>query len=214
MRFFVALCALLVAPVLASAHVVVRPNEVGVGAYQTFLVSVPTEKDIATTEVRLVIPEGLQSARPNVKPGWNVTIVKEGEGEEAVVTELIWKGGSVPADMRDEFYFSAKTPATPGELIWKAYQTYSDGSVVAWDATAEEQPKDEAGEDDFSSKGPYSKTMVIDDLSEETEPAPIMVQVYPTDVRVALEHYVLVTMIMAGAALVLGILTRYYRRRE
>jgi uncharacterized protein YcnI len=140
----------------ASAHVVVRPKEVGVAAFQTFTVGVPNEKDIPTVAVRLIIPEGLKHVSPNVKPGWTIDVKKEGEGEQVVVTEISWTGGSIPQEMRDAFDFSAQAPAEKTEIAWKAYQTYSDGTVVAWD----QEPSEAEG------STPYSTTTVVDDLEE------------------------------------------------
>jgi uncharacterized protein YcnI len=208
-QFFIVLVFLL--PIFASAHVVVRPSEVGVGAYQTFLVSVPTEKDIATVGVRLVIPEGLTSVRPNVKPGWSVEIKKSGEGENSKVTELIWTGGTIPKDQRDEFLFSAKTPAGESTLRWDAYQTYEDGSVVSWNASAESQPKDHTGEDDFSSTGPYSETKVVDDLSGKPEmqnerPRMHFTNVFPhSKLPLEVGFWLMLSLIMSGAALAMNI---------
>lgn len=144
---------------LASAHVVVKPASVGVAAFQTFTMGVPVEKDITTTGLRLVIPDGLKYVSPNVKPGWSVSVKKEGEGEDAHVTEISWTGGSIPSGQRDDFVFSAQAPAKEGELHWKAYQTYADGSIVTWD----QEPKDER--DDDSAGGPYSVTKVVNDLN-------------------------------------------------
>lgn len=171
----------------ALAHVTVKPAEVGVGERLNFAVSVPTEEDNPTVGVRLVIPQGLKSVRPNAKPGWNIEIKKAGEsmkgsvlntGQPApdpeTVTEIVWSGGSIPADMRDEFVFSAQVPAEETELIWKAYQTYSDGDIVAWEndsKTIEEYTKanPNAGEDDHGAPEPYSVTKVINDLKKEAK---------------------------------------------
>lgn len=163
----------------ALAHVSVKPSEVGVGKYQTFNVSVPVEKDIPTTGLRLVIPRGLEHVSPNVKPGWDVKIVRAGESmkgpvlntgaaapDPETITEIIWTGGSIPQGMRDDFFFSAKSPAEPGELKWMAYQTYSNGATVAWDLESSAQPKTADGEDDYSVSGPFSVTKVIDDLAK------------------------------------------------
>ena len=181
MRFLssLALAALLL-PNITLAHVVVRPAEVGVGAFQTFTIGVPTEKDIATVGVRLVIPEGLEHTRPNVKPGWKISITKTGEGEEAVISEISWTGGWIPADHRDDFFFSAKVPSNETKVIWKAYQTYSDGSVVSWDVDPEaaevvhdaapnEGAPETPVEEDFSKSGPYSVTTVVGDLSSKND---------------------------------------------
>ncbi len=154
--------AVIAFPVSALAHVVVQPNQVGVAARQTFNVSVPNESETAeVVGVRLVIPEGLESARPNAKPGWTVNLKKEGIGEEAKVTEIIWTsaGGTVPVSLRDDFFFGAKAPAAEAELQWKAYETYSDGTIVAWDQAPKEG--DEAVK-------PYSVTKVVNDLGKDT----------------------------------------------
>ena len=164
------------------AHVTVKPAEVGVGQRVNFAVSVPTEGGNPTIQVRLIVPTGLQSVRPNAKPGWNIEIVKAGEsmkgevlntGEKApdpeTVTELIWSGGNIPVDMRDEFVFSAQVPAEEGDLNWLAYQTYSDGTVIAWDAEPQiveeyANANPNAGDDDHNAPKPYSTTKVINDL--------------------------------------------------
>lgn len=147
-----------------SAHVTVKPVQVGVASYQTFVVSVPTEKTVATVSVKLVIPEGVMSVRPNVKPGWTIIIKKDEAAKN--VTEIEWVKGSIPADQRDEFLFSAKTPSTTTSLNWKAYQTYADGSVVSWDQESETKV-----DDGSNSKGPYSVTKVINDLETNTPPS-------------------------------------------
>lgn len=147
------------------AHVSVKPNEVGVGKYQTFTMGVPVEKDIPTTGLRLVIPEGLQHVTPNVKPGWTISMKKSGQGEEEMVTEVSWTGGVIPAGQRDDFSFSAQVPGEATTLMWKAYQTYQDGTVVAWDQDPKaEQHKDADGHADFSTMGPYSETKIVNDL--------------------------------------------------
>lgn len=150
----------------AAAHVVVTPGEVGVAERKNFVVSVPTESEFPTTMIRLVVPESLQSVRPNVKPGWNIELVKTGDGENPRVSEIIWSGGSIPAEQRDEFVFSAQAPSEPTELVWKAYQTYGDGTVVAWDTDPETVKSHESGGIGHTgdSPKPYSVTQVINDL--------------------------------------------------
>lgn len=148
---------------LASAHVTVSPDKVGVGVRQDFSVGVPVEKDIPTTSVRLVIPDGLEGVTPYVKPGWEIDMEKTGEGEETKVTEITWSGGSIPTGLRDAFVFRAQVPAKETTLTWKAYQTYEDGTVVSWDQEAESESHDDEESED---KGPYSQTKVLDDLTE------------------------------------------------
>lgn len=149
--------ALLMSSTSVFAHVVVKPNEVKPSTYQTFTIGVPNEKESSTTSVKLIIPEGVRSVMPNVKPGWKISVVKDGESEAAKVTEINWTGGTVPVGQREEFLFSAQTPANESTIYWKAYQTYSDGTVVSWDQEAGSDSHGQAAE---PNKGPASQTKV------------------------------------------------------
>lgn len=142
----------------AYAHVVVKPSEVKSASYQTFTVSVPNERDNPTVQVSLVIPDSVQSVTPTVKPGWQIVTEKSGEGETAQVTRVTWQGGEIGVGLRDDFTFSAKTPAGNEKITWKAYQTYSDGVVVNWD-----KPGDDPTESVTS--GPFSTTTVTSDTT-------------------------------------------------
>lgn len=166
----VALVVFLSSANITLAHVSVKPNQVNVGAFQTFTTGVPNEKDIPTVGLRLIIPEDLEHVTPNVKPGWVISVKKTGEGEEAKVTEISWTGGSIPAGQRDDFIFSAKAPAAAGYIAWKAYQTYQDGTVVAWDQDPN-APKASVDHDSQEmSSTPYSVTKVVDDLTASSSP--------------------------------------------
>ncbi len=193
-------------PVLASAHVTVIPDEIGIWAYQTFTLSVPTEKEIATTEVRLLIPEGLENVRPNVKPDWNVQIVTTGEGDGARVTQLIWNGGLIPADQRDEFFFSAKAPLSATSFQWNAYQTYEDGTLVSWDQEATEHEEDEFESKEDELSGPASVTRVVNDLADTRNvivAAPIESMAYRPVIW--WDCWIILSLIMSGAALFISI---------
>lgn len=154
----------------ASAHVVVKPDQVGIASFQTFSVNVPNEKNSPVTSLRLIIPEGLQYVTPNVKPGWNIDIKKNTEGDNAVVSEIEWKDGVIPAGQRDEFVFSAQVPSKETVLSWKAYQTYQNGDQIAWDQDPLNM-KNMSDEDkeklEKQGKGPLSQTKIINDVSKE-----------------------------------------------
>lgn len=143
-----------------SAHVVVKPAEVATASFQTFTVSVPNEKDVANTAVKLVIPDGLKHVTPSIKQGWTITAEKDGTDETATTKSISWTGGSIPAGFRDDFTFSAQAPAQPVDLQWKAYQTYEGGQVVSWDIENDKQPKKSDGSPDFSTTGPFSVTKI------------------------------------------------------
>jgi uncharacterized protein YcnI len=161
------------------------------------------EKSIATIALKLVMPDTLRYVSPNVKPGWEIEISKTGEGEDAKVTELIWTGGTIPAGFRDEFLFSARVPAEETTLAWKAYQTYTDGSVVSWDLAPDaEQPKKEDGSSDFSKSGPYSMTKVINDLGKTPESGMI------SSLSISAIVLSIVAIVAAGLAIMLQFLRR------
>ena len=142
----------------AMAHVTVKPSEALTASYQTFLVSVPNEKSIPTTSIKVVIPSGVQSVTPTQKAGWQVTTDKTGTGEDATVTAITWSGGTINQGTRDEFSFSAKLPDQATELQWKAYQTYSDGTVVSWDKAGSD---DRSHDSEDENSGPLSVTNVV-----------------------------------------------------
>lgn len=139
---------------LASAHVVVTPGAAQTATRVTFGMSVPNEKDVPVTGLKLKIPAGLKEVTPTVHPGWTIkTTTTSGE-----VTAIEWTGGEIPAGQRDDFTLRAQTPEKAGELQWKVYQTYADGTTVAWDKAPT------AAESESETAGPYSVTKV----SEET----------------------------------------------
>ncbi|MDR6216806.1 DUF1775 domain-containing protein [Deinococcus soli (ex Cha et al. 2016)] len=120
---------------VAGAHATVRTetglSESTAGRSETYRLNVPTEKEMATTQIRLVVPAGVVISRFQVTPGFTRTVKKDAAG---LVTEVVWKGRVAPMEYA-RFFFQAKNPAAAGEVVWKVYQTYSDGSVVAWDDT-------------------------------------------------------------------------------
>jgi uncharacterized protein YcnI len=114
------------APVLA--HVVVSPEVVTAGDYETLTVSVPTEKEIPTTEIRVEVPEGFLLSGVQPVPGWKHGFEEDG----GVVTAVSFSGGEIRPREFQQFLLQAQAPEEPGEYPWKAIQTYEDGSVVEW----------------------------------------------------------------------------------
>lgn len=160
----------------ASAHVIVKPAEVLSAAFQTFTVRVPNEKDVATTSVKLMIPAGLKNVQPTqMNPqqpnnptctfcrfetagGWQIKVDKTGSGQNAVVKSITWSGQIQPG-FREDFTFAAQVPDKTGEINWKAYQTYADGTVVSWDKAT--------GSSEGSNSGPFSITKVVSETAAD-----------------------------------------------
>jgi LPXTG-motif cell wall-anchored protein len=116
------------APGAAWAHVVVTPEEVAAGDYETLTVSVPTEKEVPTTEVRVEVPEGFTVSGVQPVPGWDHSFEEDG----GIITAVTWSGGEIGPREFQQFLLQAQAPEEPGEYSWREFQTYEDGSVVEW----------------------------------------------------------------------------------
>jgi periplasmic copper chaperone A len=130
----------------ADAHVTLQPKTAAAGTYTVEAVRVPNETDDAvTTKVAVQFPDGFAAASYQTTPGWSVKVVKQklatpvktddGEITEGIDT-ITWtaksKADAIPPGAFQDFGLSVKIPDDPGELTFKALQTYSGGDVVRW----------------------------------------------------------------------------------
>ncbi|WP_018465105.1 DUF1775 domain-containing protein [Calidithermus timidus] len=124
---------------LALAHAVVRTEmnlaESKVGVSETYRLQVPVERPMATVEIRMIVPEGFVLTRFLQTPGWERSVVKDANG---LIKEVTWKGRLEDGEFV-RFVFQGRNPQTPGTLVWKVYQKYEDGTVVAWDDSDKEK---------------------------------------------------------------------------
>jgi uncharacterized protein YcnI len=120
-----ALVALLV-PAFAMAHVSVRPRESKPGAEERYTVRVPTEGAVATTHVRLEIPDDVTVLE--VLPAEGATFETAKQGER--ITLITWRKEIAPKQAA-EFVFRARNPSS-AEIVWKAHQHFADGTTADW----------------------------------------------------------------------------------
>ena len=139
----------------AAAHVVVSPEEVTAGDYETLTVSVPTEKEVPTTEIRVEVPEGFLLSGVQPVPGWEHAF----EEDRGVVTAVTFSGGEIRPREFQQFLVQAQAPEEPGGYPWRATQTYEDGSTVEWTGAPD-------------SEEPASVVEVVSDGPEATESSP------------------------------------------
>ena len=113
-----------VAPSLALAHVVAAPGEAKAGSYAAvaFRVGHACAAGDTTLKVRVEIPDGVASARPQPKTGWTIDIEKDGDKAAAVT----WTG-RLPDDQFDDFALLMKLPAKPGNLVFPVIQSCDKG---------------------------------------------------------------------------------------
>ena len=144
MRKLILLAALLAplpaaAPSLALAHVVAAPGEAKAGSYSAiaFRVGHACAAGDATLSLRVEIPDGVASARPQPKPGWTLDIEKAGDR----ATAITWTG-RLPDDQFDDFAVLMKLPAQAGSLTFPVIQTCEKGESQ-WIEIADPQRPDE-----------------------------------------------------------------------
>lgn len=142
---------------VASAHVTVKPAASMTGAWETYTIKVPSEKEIPTTKVTLKVPENLSFKQYQPVPGWKTTTEKNDAGE---ITAITWEAesGGIEAGQFQQFVFVGENPAKDSELAWDAYQYYSDGSIVEWTG-------------DEGSDTPHSMTVVSAEATGAAAPA-------------------------------------------
>lgn len=120
---------------IAGAHAVVFPRTMNADSYEKFVLRVPNEKESATTQVKVEIPEGFAVSRVKPMYGWNYEFERAEDGK--TVKAITWSGGKILPGEFQEFEFNGKTAAEPGRYAFRAWQTYDDGETVEWTGPAD-----------------------------------------------------------------------------
>lgn len=116
---------------IASAHVTVSPKTSATGAWETYTLKVPVEKDVATTKVTIKAPEGVEVMSYQPVPGWTYSAEKDTSGKVKTFT-FEATGEGIQAGQFQQFVFVAKNPDKATKAAWDAFQYYKDGSIVEW----------------------------------------------------------------------------------
>lgn len=127
----------------ASAHVTLERLEAPAGSHYKAVLRVPHGcSGAATTGVRVRIPDGVVSVKPQPKPGWTLETERgplaeayesHGQTIRDGVREVRWHGGVLPDEQFDEFAILMKLPAGAGRTL--AFATVQDcigGAVERW----------------------------------------------------------------------------------
>lgn len=117
----------------AQAHVVLREPSATSGAYHVATFRLPHGCGASpTVAVTVILPEGINMAKPRPVPGWRIEIARaplaapirtEGGGTQTErPTQVTWTGGPLPNEWFEEFSISLKLPATVGKLHFPVVQ--------------------------------------------------------------------------------------------
>lgn len=163
-----AAAALLLAAGPAFAHVSLETGEAPVGSTYKAVFRVPHGcEGRPTNVVRVQIPEGVISVKPQPKPGWTLEKVRGayaksydyyGTPTSEGVKEVVWSGGNLGDDEYDEFvlrgYFVGELKV--GETIYfRVVQECPEGAAERWI----EIPADGQTSDDLELPAPGVKLL-------------------------------------------------------
>jgi uncharacterized protein YcnI len=141
----------------ASAHVRVTPDNPTSGAFSVLTFRVPNESATAgTVKLMVTLPQDKPFLYVSTKPvpGWTAAATKAKLAEPVesygttlteAVSEVTWtadKGVEIGPGEYQEFSLSVGPLPDPATILLPTTQTYSDGTVVAWD-----QPTPASGEE-------------------------------------------------------------------
>jgi uncharacterized protein YcnI len=197
----------------ADAHVRVIPDNPTSGGFSALTFRVPNESDTAgTIKVAVVLPQDTPFVYVSTKPvpGWTVSAVKEKlpkpyDLDGTTITEAVhtvtWsaeKGTQIAPGEYQEFSISVGPLPDPGTVQLPATQTYSDGTVVAWD-----QPTPASGEEPEHPAPAFEIVAAASDADHQGGTAA------PTDAQETAEVTATgsdpVARLLGGAGLVVGI---------
>ncbi|MCS4538757.1 MAG: YcnI family protein [Thaumarchaeota archaeon] len=99
------------------------------GVEETYTVVVLNERNISTTEVQVIIPQGMELISAEDREGWKLTILRPPLVPTPV---LIWNGSSIPAGKNEGFFFSLRNSPNIFVYYFAVVQTYEDGENDVW----------------------------------------------------------------------------------
>lgn len=119
----------LAAPLPAAAHVVAAPATARAGSYAAvaFRVGHACSAGDVTLKVRIEIPPGVVSARPQPKPGWTYGIEREAGADPGAAPSAVTFLGRLPDEAFDDFSLLMKLPPAADTLVFPVIQTCEKG---------------------------------------------------------------------------------------
>jgi uncharacterized protein YcnI len=222
MRIVIAtLAAALAVPAAAQAHVTASPPTLPADGYGRIELSVPHGcEDSPTTSLTVQMPPEVQSATPQVVPGWKIS-TKEGElakpyesdGEQVTegVREVTWSGGRLDAHQLEVFGLSVRVSGNPGdEVAFKAVQkcVKGDHNWVEIPVEGEEEPPEPA---------PMVELVAAEEEEQPDEPVALETASAPAgsdDDGGASTGLVVVALVLGGLGLAAGVAGLMTARRR
>lgn len=139
----------------AFAHITLETPEAPAGSTYKAVLRVPHGCDgNATTSIRVQIPEGVISVKPQPKAGWTLATTKGayaktydyyGTPLSEGVKEVTWSGGNLPDEFYDEFVFRGTLAGVEAgkPIFFPVIQTCSTGEEAWIEIPVDGQPEPE-----------------------------------------------------------------------
>ena len=129
-------------PAAAGAHAVLERKEAAAGSYFKVVVAVAHGcEGSPTLRMRVRIPSGIMTVKPQPKPGWELAVTREklanpvkgphGATFTEAVTEVTWSG-SLPDAYFDEFVLQVLLPDMPGKTLYFPTVQECERGVHRW----------------------------------------------------------------------------------
>lgn len=121
----------------AFSHVTLTQRTAPADSYYRATFTVPHGcNGAATTKVSIWLPEEILQAKPMVKPGWKIEILRvkldkvvdgpHGAKITERVAKVVFSGGDIPNDHIDEFVLQLRLPKEAGTLYFPVEQECGD----------------------------------------------------------------------------------------
>ena len=133
---------LLLLAATAWGHSDLDPRQSIPNKWETYTLNVPTETEVPTVQVRLLVPRDFEIEMIAHSPLWQLTKSRD---ERGYIREVTWSGSSIPPQTFTEFKLLIRNPAAPGPALWKIEQHYQDGNVATWEAQTQIVPQASIG---------------------------------------------------------------------
>jgi len=135
--FACAVLALIASVSAAFSHVTLAQRSAPADNYYRATFTVPHGCDgLATTKVSIWLPEEILQAKPMLKAGWRIEVLKvkldkvvdgpHGAKITERVAKVVFSGGNVPDDHIDEFTLQLRLPKEAGTLYFPVEQECGD----------------------------------------------------------------------------------------
>jgi periplasmic copper chaperone A len=220
----VAACALVLVLLdagMAAAHVTVSPQSLPQGTDDAILTfRVPNESATAAVtglKIQFPLTHPIVLVNPEAGSGWQVNVIKStlpkpittDDGTfTSTTSEIDWSGSTIPVGQFGEFNVLAQgVPSGTSQLVFKAIQTYSDGTVVSWievPSKAVPDPEHPAPVITLTKGGGAASTTATT--------AAVAVAAAPTSTSSGTNAWEIAALILAGFAIVLSVLAVWLGR--